>query len=144
MMQKTKGLLFPVVFLALVLSGCSSSSQQKDNKTARQKTGDWAVVYNASNKKVITLRSKSAIDYISDKTGDDGGNHPNGINKDVPAGSKLRYRYDLYQRKPRVKISLYVYSNKYAKLTNLPVISKISWKMSNQEFQKFNHPKEIE
>lgn len=52
MMQKTKGLLFPVVFLALVLSGCSSSSQQKDNKPAHQKTGDWAVVYNASNKKV--------------------------------------------------------------------------------------------
>ncbi|GAJ26214.1 hypothetical protein JCM15457_1131 [Liquorilactobacillus sucicola DSM 21376 = JCM 15457] len=127
-----------VILLAGIFCLLNDSHVEAAKKYAHK--SDYAVVYDAHNKKVATITTKKNIEYLSDLVGDLSGDEK-GINRKAPEDAKISYWYELRQVKPKYKIKLYVYSNtKYVKIKNLPLIEHGTWKIKQSDFDKLNKP----
>ncbi|KRL96215.1 hypothetical protein FD28_GL001969 [Levilactobacillus hammesii DSM 16381] len=123
--------LFLLALATLALGGCA-------NQGATQHGTDYLKIYNHHDRQIYAAtgrRSKTIVAHIPQT-------YNNISKKKIPQDAKPSYRYVMHHAKHDVKITMQVYSNyHYAKLSGVPVIGGGVVKLTPQNYQKLNHPR---
>ncbi len=135
--------LFFSISLVSVLSFVSCA----ENKTGK----DTVTVYDKDNVKIIEIVNQDGLDYISELIGNSVENldeeNVMKIFEGVPKDAVISYRYKFSHEREDGKISTVnfdVYENyRYITLKGIPIISPLTWELSEEDNKKLQKPKEL-
>lgn len=120
-----------IFLLTFLIAGCSQTNRGHDR----------VVVYNAAHKRVTVITGKGNLKQFSNIAGD-AGTKDTKLTRKLPQTAKVKYYYVIQQAKPKVTLKMTIYANsKYSKLENIPIVGKVTYRLSDSDYQKFSHPK---
>ncbi|KRL11521.1 hypothetical protein FD05_GL002157 [Lentilactobacillus otakiensis DSM 19908 = JCM 15040] len=100
---------------------------------------DSLTVYNNENTRILYTTNKTKVTQVSHLISKSDTNAAKIV---MPKNSRLKYRYVLHQKAHNVNINVYVYKNTYnIKMTNIPVLKTIYYRLSPSDYRKMNQPK---
>lgn len=121
-------LILTLLLIIPMLTACSQAKQDK------------VTVYNANHQKVTTITKKSSLQSFSKLASKAGSTKNTQLNGKLPHNAKIKFYYVMHQAKPKITLHMFIYANtKYSKLSGLPV-GKVTYRLSDNHYQKFSHP----
>lgn len=103
--------------------------------SGESEASDYGIIYDSNNNKIKKFKTHESVRYISNLMGNVG-TSSKGLHEVEPKDHQFKLHYVLYQRKPKLKLDMYVYDNMKVTIKNIPIVSFGTWKVSQKQYAK--------
>lgn len=149
-MNKKSAIIFLIVTGLFLLTSCGKSEgTMGENSGDMEERKDRIEIYDKNQKLILKVEEQKDIDYFSNLLGN---TTKNMENEDyplvkIPKNAKVyrEYRFIVQIEEDReIATKFYVYENHpYVTLDGIPVVSHLTWKISEEEHMKLKNPKTV-
>lgn len=109
-------------------------------------TQDHILVYNARHEQVAKITDQKTLAILNEKIGESGATTSD--IEELPKDAKVSYRYEVIDVRDDGKahsVTFEVYQNyPYMSMVDVPILSRLTWTLSEEENDLFQHPEDLE